>query len=57
MKSVQKPNKFVVKETILVILNNYLLVGNCLSAAGLSAADMVHYWLSLCDKAVTVARI
>ena len=25
MKSVQKPNKFVVKETILVILNNYLL--------------------------------
>ena len=24
MKSVQKPNKFVVKETILVILNNYL---------------------------------
>ena len=24
MKSVQNPNKFVVKETILVILNNYL---------------------------------
>ena len=28
MKSVQKPNKFVVKETILVILNNYLFVLN-----------------------------
>ena len=33
MKSVQKPNKFVVKETILVILNNYLLVAQQRSSA------------------------